>query len=708
MIVHQTLHGYADGHRLLASSTPLSTENQHLIALLSDISGHSAGVTFEHYLSGYPVRHDLFALARTWQAREVSRPGSVWTQTLLIQTDELAAVRDVQPLLDLFRRPEGGDWLPYSTPLDLPPEYVDRDRAMPVEVARSMVAQMVAALYDPAQPKPVRVVTDDQARWVPIALSCWLQQWPTLRPAFTFCTFALGSASLNGVPFALQIVPREAAATPAAPGSVTIETDDREDAAVPDAAWLQAALNDLGGAGADDSLRAFLRHFGDDLGADRTGFARLADIFAHLSTMPSALAGRGSDAGLSREGVQWATRSVALVADRFPADDSAGRLKRALFGGATAPEPLSAGFSEAEALLGLAITKGFTAFDARSLGLKERATRLLETNAATAGRVMQAALEVGLNPLGETSLGALLSGSAGPRVATAVARNLRLAASPGIWASSPESRHAIWRAVRQAEPPDDATSARVVYAMLDAGCDDVASDAIAYFGATGARAALAWLAAGADGGRTLGEAWTQALAQQPAVLLQSLFVDGAPLGSFGAVADALDPSGEAVEKIPMETWVRAATTVGPLTPDPVDFKAFLLAIALDHTGSEPASIAVETFQSVYDAARAQQLSGSAWMHLQTRLPRVFRQWDHCERLRRGVAVRFARGDWPMTELPRVVRGEITLDLLLRHCLETQAGRTFVDRVVRGAPRPIRWADSQRAVVDRFVSRAGTG
>ena len=183
--------------------------------------------------------------------------------------------------------------------------------------------------------------------------------------------------------------------------------------------------------------------------------------------------GRSAEAGLSREGVQWATRTVALVADRFPAAEAAGRLKSALFGGATAPEPHPAGFSEAEVLLALAITKGSAAFDARVLGLRDRATRLLETNAATAGRVMQAALEVGLNPIGEMSLGALLSGTAGPMVATAVARNLRLAESPGIWAASPESRQAIWKAVRKVDPPDDATRARVMYAILEAGCDDL-------------------------------------------------------------------------------------------------------------------------------------------------------------------------------------------------------------------------------------------
>ena len=83
---------------------------------------------------------------------------------------------------------------------------------------------------------------------------------------------------------------------------------------------------------------------------------------------------------------------------------------------------------------------------------------------------------------------------------------------------------------------------------------------------------LAWLAAGESAGRQLSAAWTQALAQQPLVLLQSLLADGVPVASFGAVADALDPGGDPVRQVAMETWIQAASKVATLTPEPVDFK----------------------------------------------------------------------------------------------------------------------------------------
>jgi hypothetical protein len=51
MIVHQMLHGYENGHRLLASSLPrnipTSPEGQRAILILSDISGPGAGEEFD-------------------------------------------------------------------------------------------------------------------------------------------------------------------------------------------------------------------------------------------------------------------------------------------------------------------------------------------------------------------------------------------------------------------------------------------------------------------------------------------------------------------------------------------------------------------------------------------------------------------------------------------------------------------------------------
>ena len=39
--IEQVLHGYSDGHRLLASSTELSRVSRHAMLALSDMSGRS-------------------------------------------------------------------------------------------------------------------------------------------------------------------------------------------------------------------------------------------------------------------------------------------------------------------------------------------------------------------------------------------------------------------------------------------------------------------------------------------------------------------------------------------------------------------------------------------------------------------------------------------------------------------------------------------
>ena len=89
--LQQALHGYSDGHRQLALSTTLKLNDQKRLLALSDISGPGADLSPEGYLTGYPLTESgLFALGRTWPAPEMSRPGCVWTHTLLIDFSDLA------------------------------------------------------------------------------------------------------------------------------------------------------------------------------------------------------------------------------------------------------------------------------------------------------------------------------------------------------------------------------------------------------------------------------------------------------------------------------------------------------------------------------------------------------------------------------------------------------------------------------------------
>ena len=53
--LHQLLHGYADGHRLLEGSFTLQDDLTRLMLRMSDLSGSSMVAGFEDYITGYPL-----------------------------------------------------------------------------------------------------------------------------------------------------------------------------------------------------------------------------------------------------------------------------------------------------------------------------------------------------------------------------------------------------------------------------------------------------------------------------------------------------------------------------------------------------------------------------------------------------------------------------------------------------------------------------
>src|ERR1700722_18657090 len=110
VVVGQTLHGYSDGHRLIAASAvDVTSRDAKTMLVMSDASGPSTRTSSLGYLTGYPlVESGLYALARTWSAPEMPRPGCVWTHTLLIDFSDLAVLTSMSELLGAFRRPGSG------------------------------------------------------------------------------------------------------------------------------------------------------------------------------------------------------------------------------------------------------------------------------------------------------------------------------------------------------------------------------------------------------------------------------------------------------------------------------------------------------------------------------------------------------------------------------------------------------------------------
>jgi hypothetical protein len=204
--IHQSVHGYRDGHRLLSSSTPLPPDAMRTMLVLSDMSGPSMQPGFDEYLTAYPLPGmDVFVLAKTWYAPEMQRPGCVWTHSLLIPRPQVGVVSTTR-LLRAFRRPqlEGVD-----SAATKPVEF-DETMASPTSpdgfADRGLAAAMIDAVL--GQPRPVIVVAETAAQFEAVFLRLWEELWPAERTRFSFCTGALMPRANAGVLFDLQAVPR--------------------------------------------------------------------------------------------------------------------------------------------------------------------------------------------------------------------------------------------------------------------------------------------------------------------------------------------------------------------------------------------------------------------------------------------------------------------------------------------------------------------
>jgi hypothetical protein len=205
--VHQALHGYSDGHRQLACSAKLSALDAKLILLMSDVSGPGVASEGSSYLTGYPlVEGAVYALARTWSAPEMPRPGCVWTHTLLIDYPDLAALGTPSRLSKLFARPDSPSWPTYGMPGVLEIAAEDEPELCMSVPEEDWLAAVMNGLYDSSGKRVV-------ARRYPelpvdaLTLRIWDQQWPRLRRSFRFCTFTTKDRSTPGAAFDLQVLP---------------------------------------------------------------------------------------------------------------------------------------------------------------------------------------------------------------------------------------------------------------------------------------------------------------------------------------------------------------------------------------------------------------------------------------------------------------------------------------------------------------------
>lgn len=229
--------------------------------VMSDASGPGVASLGLPYLTGYALAESgLYALARTWPAQEMRRPGCVWTHTLLIGFADLAALATPSIVTQLFRRPTtNGSLESYAD--DVVFESQESTVDLPLSPAASfLIGKLASALYEHPGAQVWARRTDgkdvDDA-----VLRLWDQQWPRLKRSFRFCTLTSRDRSQEGVPFDLQLSP----ASDSSPHlRFSSALDGFEAISTSTDPWLKDLLEDARWADGS-SLRNFLRKLGSDM-----------------------------------------------------------------------------------------------------------------------------------------------------------------------------------------------------------------------------------------------------------------------------------------------------------------------------------------------------------------------------------------------------------------------------------------------------------
>jgi GTPase-associated protein 1 len=308
--IHQALHGYRDGHRLLASSTEIKPADRRVMLGLSDSPDAKAISADDPLLAGYPLpSREFYVLAMTWPAKDVPRPGCVWTHSLLLPAGVLGAPNPAA-FLHLFRKPSADEG--YEA-------YGHGLRAEPSQGAEfgdsEIAATLLWALHEPPTP-PVDIRTSavTGVGRNEILLALWGQLWPKLRMEFSFAVAPSVARRLDLHLFDLQITERpQSGSWEQRAGEPLVRTVIRPlTQEIP--LWCAALAADLARAG---ELRAFLWDVGESLPPSRIGVWALAMVWAAFS---------------NRSGPSGLASALGAVARAFPEPHEATELKLALLG----------------------------------------------------------------------------------------------------------------------------------------------------------------------------------------------------------------------------------------------------------------------------------------------------------------------------------------------------------------------------------------
>lgn len=677
--INHTYHGYSDGHKLLETTLNLSKESEKIMLIMSDMSGPSMVQGFESYITGYPLQNEeLYAIARTWYAPEMKRPGCVWTHTLLINFKDLGEIDN--NVLSLFVRPSYDVGNKPELETSLVDMFSDNlDNMVPLVFA----APLIEALYSSVE-KPVIIPALESRQYEALIMAIWNQQWSSLKKSFYFCTGAIANRKIGSRIFDLQVVPfmrlndlRRELPTAAIIDMNFIQRDIPE--------WVRQAVNDLG-KDSNNSFSDFLDEFADDVRGGRSAFALLARMFL--------------DIGKVRSHELYLNDLTYIFSKNFPTAQDARKLKSAIYGSEGEDKPSFLPYlHESELLQELATTTHYQIFDSKVLNIHRRAKKLWKNDRTTAKKLLFSLMRGNLNALGEEFLKGLSEGfepfeisefaeNKNTLVYVFARLNPNLATSSQFWGLIKGKEHDVLDVIDN-NTLTQGSKMGITKAILNAGVKGLATKVELCFKKEAVEALLDWINETPDRAYGLSPEWKYLIKKHPQITLAWLTntIDPREYVIY-LIITLLNPNSTDVIKEGASIWLNLAQKMGGELSEEARIKtmAFLLALSFNNPKDGSDELVALSFEIVHDATANNKLGYHFWQYLETHLPSLgwWRNWDKCERLRQGLVESYINYDWPISRLSKTIQQQETFQRIVETCNTTNKGRKFLVRLFKAA------------------------
>lgn len=205
--INQTLHGYANGHQMLATSCEWTLDERKKLDTLSDLNGQCDEKKFKDYYTGYPIAGGTqYVIAKTWYAAEMERPGCVWTHSLILSIEDMAHIQSIVDLLGLFVRPSSHHFSSYKKLLQLE----SGDIEFTTQIDKDVLEYYIYTVYGLSRPRLIYFEADGQESMEEFFM-CLRSMPVELLKDFSFCTMVYGVRTYGGSVFPYQITTKELA-----------------------------------------------------------------------------------------------------------------------------------------------------------------------------------------------------------------------------------------------------------------------------------------------------------------------------------------------------------------------------------------------------------------------------------------------------------------------------------------------------------------